>query len=129
VVIYPYIEGPICDRDMFSDNRYGKPHLKADHKYERDNRIPEWHGWHACRRGLGSNLNRLGVDDSVIQRILRHSNVNVTQSFYIKPMDDEVRIAMEKVAADFDAKTAAQALRDSDRTVNPDSGAMPESVN
>jgi integrase len=25
-----------------------------------------WHGWHGFRRGLASNLNRLGVDDSVI---------------------------------------------------------------
>jgi hypothetical protein len=33
-----------------------------------------WHGWYGFRRGLASNLNRLGVDDSVIQRILRHSN-------------------------------------------------------
>jgi integrase len=32
-----------------------------------------WHGWHGFRRGLTTNLNRLGVDDSVIQRILRHS--------------------------------------------------------
>ena len=31
-----------------------------------------WHGWHGFRRGLASNLNHLGVDDSVIQRILRH---------------------------------------------------------
>lgn len=31
--------------------------------------LPEWHGWHAVRRGLGSNLYRLGVPDMVIQRI------------------------------------------------------------
>jgi Sigma-70, region 4 len=24
-----------------------------------------WHGWHGFRRGLASNLNRIGVDDSV----------------------------------------------------------------
>jgi integrase len=43
-----------------------------------------WHGWHGFRRGLASNLNRLGVDDSVIQRILRHSTVATTQNHYIK---------------------------------------------
>jgi integrase len=43
-----------------------------------------WHGWHGFRRGLASNLNRLGVDDFVIQRILRHSRVATTQSHYIK---------------------------------------------
>jgi integrase len=26
-----------------------------------------WHGWQGFRRGLASNLNRLGVDDSVIR--------------------------------------------------------------
>jgi integrase len=38
----------------------------------------EWHGWHAYRRGLATNLHRLGVPDKVIQRMLRHSNVAVT---------------------------------------------------
>ena len=26
------------------------------HDYQRDDRIPAWHGWHAARRGLGSNI-------------------------------------------------------------------------
>src|SRR5579859_6237606 len=43
-----------------------------------------WAGWHAFRRGLASNLNRLGVDDSIIQSILRHSTVATTQNHYIK---------------------------------------------
>jgi integrase len=43
-----------------------------------------WHGWHAFRRGLATNLHRLGVADKVIQAILRHSNVAVTQACYIK---------------------------------------------
>jgi hypothetical protein len=29
----------------------------------------EWHGWHAFRRGLATNLHRLGVSDKVIQQI------------------------------------------------------------
>lgn len=107
----------------------GKPHLKQDHDYERDASIPEWRGWHACRRGLASNLNRLGVDDSIIQRMLRHSNVNVTQTFYIKSTSDEVRVAMEKTEQDYAVKTAVRTSRDSDRTLNHDSGAMSESVN
>jgi integrase len=107
----------------------GKPHLKQDHDYQRDGRIPEWHGWHACRRGLASNLNRLGVDDSVIQRMLRHSNINVTQTYYIKTAGDDVRKAMGKLEENYAAQTAAQTLRDSDRTLELDSGATPESVN
>jgi hypothetical protein len=37
------------------------------------------------RRGLASNLNRLGVDDSVIQRILRRS----TDSEHTKPLHQD----------------------------------------
>jgi len=44
----------------------------------------EWHGWHAFRRGLATNLYRLGVRDKVIQTILRHSNLATTQNSYIK---------------------------------------------
>jgi hypothetical protein len=45
-------------------------HKKANHSYKRDARLPEWHGWHAARRGLGSKLYPLGVPELVIQRIL-----------------------------------------------------------
>jgi len=48
------------------------------HDFKRDSSLPEWHGWHAGRRGLGSNLYRLGVPELVIQRILRHANVSTT---------------------------------------------------
>ena len=44
----------------------------------------EWHGWHALRRGLATNLHELGVPDKIIQVILRHANVGVTQLCYIK---------------------------------------------
>lgn len=51
-----------------------------------------WEGWHGLRRGLASNLHRLGVQDMVIQRILRHSNVSVTQACYTKTANqDSVR--------------------------------------
>jgi integrase len=72
-------------------------HEKADHQYRRNERIPEWHGWHAARRGLGSNLYRLGVHELVIQRILRHANVSTTASYYIKSAADDVRNAMTKL--------------------------------
>lgn len=42
----------------------GKPErhhrAKANHVYQRNSRLPEWHGWHSARRGLGSNLYRFG---------------------------------------------------------------------
>jgi len=54
----------------------------------------QWHGWHAFRRGLATNLHQLGVSDKIIQRILRHANVAVTQNCYIKTADSEVTDAM-----------------------------------
>jgi len=72
-------------------------HEKKDHAYKRDERIPEWHGWHAARRGLGSNLYRLGVPEKIIQAILRHANVSTTATYYIKTAADDVREAMAKL--------------------------------
>jgi len=72
-------------------------HRHAHHQFVRDSRIPEWQGWHAARRGLGSNLYRLGVPDMVIQRILRHANVSTTATYYIKTAADDVRSAMAKL--------------------------------
>ena len=111
-----------CQHCGFPNN---KQHSKQNHKFERDERLPRWHGWHAARRGLGTNLYRLGVPDKVIQTILRHSNVNVTLGYYIKPQTHDVVAAMGK----FEAEIAAHSLRDSNRTVNHSSGAMPKSVN
>lgn len=42
-----------------------------------------WHGWHAFRRGLATNLFELGVPAEVAQTILRHSNVSTTREHYI----------------------------------------------
>jgi len=46
------------------------------------------------------NLNRLGVDDSVIQRILRHGHMAVTQACYIKTMSEDAKAAMQKLETD-----------------------------
>jgi integrase len=54
----------------------------------------QWHGWHAFRRGLATNLHRLGVPDKTIQAILRHSNVAVTQACYIKTSNADAVEAM-----------------------------------
>lgn len=56
-----------------------------------------WHGWHAFRRGLATNLHRLGVPDKLIQVILRHANLSVTQSAYIKVVQPEAVEAMKKL--------------------------------
>lgn len=82
-------------------------HLEAKHPYKRDNRIPEWHGWHAARRGLGSNLYRLGVPEMVIQRILRHANVSTTATYYIKTAAADVKHAMERLENSIQQTTPA----------------------
>jgi len=91
----------------------GKPeedHTNA-HAFKRDERIPVWHGWHAARRGLGSNLYRLGVPDMVIQRILRHSNVATTTTYYIKTMSEDVRAAMSKLEREIPLKDTYRTLK------------------
>lgn len=61
----------------------------------------DWYGWHALRRGLGTNLHDLGIQDKTIQTILRHSNVSVTQGYYIKPRQNAGVDAMKKLSAAF----------------------------
>jgi integrase len=53
-----------------------------------------WRGWHSFRRGIASNLFALGVDDLTVQRILRHSKVQVTREHYIRVRDAKVETAM-----------------------------------
>ena len=77
--------------------RKGKrEHGEANHKYKRDASLPEWHGWHAFRRGLATNLHDLGVDDKTIQAILRHENVSMTQRCYIKTLPKQTIEAMNR---------------------------------
>src|SRR5579884_3038880 len=66
-----------------------RPALEAE-------KIP-WHGWHAFRRGLATNLHRLGVSDKVIQQILRHANVTTTINIYVKMVTRDAEEAMKKL--------------------------------
>lgn len=70
-----------------------------------------WHGWHAFRRGLATNLHRLGVGDKTIQAILRHCNVAVTQNVYIKTVSADSVAAMQHLekAVAFSHRSQAQA--------------------
>jgi integrase len=56
-----------------------------------------WEGWHGFRRGLATNLNRLGVQDKVIQGILRHSNVATTMDIYVKTVSKDAHAAMRRL--------------------------------
>ena len=57
----------------------------------------DWHGWHAFRRGLATNLHRIGVPARTIQAILRHSNVSTTLAFYVKTSGADAVAAMERL--------------------------------
>ena len=57
----------------------------------------EWHGWHAFRRGLATNLYRIGVPARTIQAILRHSNVSTTLAFYVKTSEADAVAALERL--------------------------------
>lgn len=92
------VKGPIfC-------NSFGRP-LSLDGIYQRVMKgifkaaKVQWHGWHAFRRGLATNLHRLGVDDKTIQAILRHSNVATTQNVYIKTLAVDAVAAMKRFEA------------------------------
>jgi integrase len=84
-----------------------RAHPKGDHEYERDSQRPAWHGWHAFRRGLATNLHDLGVDDKTIQAILRHANVAITQAAYIKTLDSQSIAAMKQLETLVNAKMLA----------------------
>ena len=81
------------------------------------------------RRGLGSNLYRLGVHENVIQKILRHSNESTTTSYYIKSTASDVTEAMQQFEQNIAENLEGQNLRDSDGTPKRDSGATPGLVN
>jgi integrase len=91
-------------KGLMFPNTVGKPMCMA--KLARDVIRPafaagglQWHGWHAFRRGLATNLHRLGVPDKTIQAILRHANVAVTQSSYIKTVRSDAAEAMQLLEA------------------------------
>ena len=116
-----YFGGSVASRARCG--RGASKHHGADHDFRRDARLPEWHGWHAARRGLGSNLYRLGVPDVVIQRILRHANVSTTTGCYIKTPAEDVRDAMNKLE-----NSIPEGQLDSDRTLNSTSAVEPSTV-
>lgn len=91
--------GGTLDLDNLAD-RVIKPVLKLNGLV--------WKGWHAYRRGLATNLKRLGVDDMVIQAILRHENVSTTQDSYIKTVRADVTAAMKRLEAKIECAAVVQ---------------------
>ena len=56
-----------------------------------------WHAWHAFRRGLATNLYRLGVPDKTIQAILRHADISTTMNSYVKSVSADTVAAMRSL--------------------------------
>lgn len=73
-------------------------HKTEGHMFKRDTSLPEWHAWHAFRRGLATNLHALGIDDKTIQAILRHSNVGLTMNVYVKSVSESQVNAMDALS-------------------------------
>lgn len=92
-------------------------HSKSEHEFKLDTSMPSWHGWHAFRRGLATNLHTLGVDDKTIQAILRHSNVALTINVYIKSVTESQVNAMDVLEAKFN-ENSNNLPTDSQRLVN-----------
>lgn len=82
--------GGALDLENLAD-RVIKPILKANGL--------QWKGWQAYRRGLATNLKKLGVPDTTIQAILRHESVSTTQRFYIKTAREDTVDAMKQLEA------------------------------
>lgn len=77
-------------------------HKPEGHLFERDKSLPLWHGWHAFRRGLATNLHTLGVADKDIQAILRHSTIGLTQNVYIKSVNESQVSALDSLSEKFE---------------------------
>jgi len=58
-----------------------------------------WRWCQPLRRGLATNLHRLGVDDGTIQTILRHSSVQTTREIDIKGVEGDAAAGMKRLEA------------------------------
>jgi integrase len=90
---------PALDRCLVCQKQKNQ-HKSERHLFQRNEALPRWHGWHAFRRGLATNLHYLHVDDKTIQAILRHSNIGLTQNVYIKSVAESEISAMDLLGAE-----------------------------
>jgi integrase len=123
VPLVPFLRDALADhRKVSTGNGYifhgetGNP-LRLENVVRRDIKPAlakarlQWKGWHAFRRGVGTNLHALGADDKTIQEILRHSNIAVTQALYIKVVSKESKKAMKMLERAYRKLNAANTTR------------------
>ena len=91
VVVPAFVRCAICRKSE-------SEHKPEAHAFERDKTMPNWHGWHAFRRGLATNLHALGVEDKTIQAILRHSTLALTMNVYVKTVGESQTDALDTLS-------------------------------
>jgi integrase len=57
----------------------------------------KWYGWHALRRGFATRLHDAGVQDRIIQSLMRHSSLSVTMKHYVKASNTANIAAIKKL--------------------------------
>ena len=76
-------------------------HETTDHEFKRDPSLPEWKGFYALRRGIGTAL--ADVDSAMAAKsALRHANMATTTAHYVKSVDAAAIRGLDKVSALFD---------------------------
>jgi len=74
-----------------------KKHDTNGHEFQS---LPAWHGWYGLRRGRATLAT--SIDSQLAAKsLLRHSNVQTTQQFYIKSVPADALRAVEKMDALF----------------------------
>ena len=68
-----------------------------------------WKGWHALRRGFATRLHEAGVQDRIIQSLMRHSSLSVTMRHYVKASAPANVAAINKLTQPSSAHPASSA--------------------
>jgi integrase len=108
---------PALERCEFCEQPKSE-HQTDDHLFVRDNAFPMWHGWHAFRRGIATNLHQLGVADKDIQAILRHSKIGITMNIYVKSVAESQVDAMDLLGEEFEKQSIIGTLPQQKLQVN-----------
>ncbi|MCU1299108.1 MAG: phage integrase [Acidobacteriaceae bacterium] len=77
-----------------------------------------WHGWHAFRRGLATNLYGVGTPDKTIQAIMRHANLPTTMNHYVKSAPGDAVEAMHRLETVCNERAMAAFARSSEVVIN-----------
>ena len=54
---------------------------------------------HSLRKGYGTNMANLGIPVHTLKDLMGHSSVTTTMEYYVKSIDENRRVAVEKLNA------------------------------